>query len=67
MVVRVGELLSPITAAMGRGLLEGEHIQADETPVECAEARWQRKKAPSLPLAIHPASWTCGFRLENGS
>jgi transposase len=32
-VMRVGELLSPIVAAMGRELLEGDYIQADETPV----------------------------------
>ena len=32
-VMRVGELLSPIAAAMGRELIEGPYIQADETPV----------------------------------
>src|SRR5271166_354834 len=32
-VMRVGELLSPITAAMGQELLRGDYIQADETPV----------------------------------
>jgi transposase len=32
-VMRVGELLSPIVAAMGRELLESDYIQADETPV----------------------------------
>jgi len=32
-VMRVGELLTPIVAAMGRELLEGDYIQADETPV----------------------------------
>jgi hypothetical protein len=32
-VMRVGELLSPIVAAMGQELLEGDYIQADETPV----------------------------------
>ena len=32
-VMRVGELLIPIAAAMKRGLLEGSYIQADETPV----------------------------------
>ena len=31
--MRVGELLSPITAAMGQELLRGDYIQADETPV----------------------------------
>ena len=33
-VMRVGELLSPITAAMGQELLKGDYIQADETPVD---------------------------------
>jgi transposase len=32
-VMRVGELLAPLTAAMGRELLAGRYIQADETPV----------------------------------
>src|ERR1700726_1827224 len=32
-VMRVGELLRPITAAMGQELLSGSYIQADETPV----------------------------------
>jgi transposase len=32
-VMRVGELLRPITAAMGQELLRGDYIQADETPV----------------------------------
>jgi transposase len=32
-VMRVGELLSPITGAMKRDLLAGSYIQADETPV----------------------------------
>jgi transposase len=32
-VMRVGELLQPITSAMKRELLSGSYIQADETPV----------------------------------
>jgi transposase len=32
-VMRVGQLLGPITAAMGQELLRGDYIQADETPV----------------------------------
>src|SRR6201993_397913 len=31
---RVGELLRPISAAMGQELLRGDYIQADETPVD---------------------------------
>jgi transposase len=33
-VMRVGDLLIPIAAAMGRELLQGTYIQADETPVD---------------------------------
>ena len=33
-VMRMGELLSPIAAAMGQELLKGDYIQADETPVD---------------------------------
>ncbi len=33
-VMRVGELLRPITAAMSQELLKGDYIQADETPVD---------------------------------
>src|SRR5580692_10978529 len=33
-VMRVGELLRPITAAMGQELLKGDYIQADETAVD---------------------------------
>jgi transposase len=33
-VMRVGELLIPLVAAMGRQLVSGTYIQADETPVE---------------------------------
>ena len=33
-VMRVGELLLPVAAAMQRELLAGKYIQADETPVE---------------------------------
>jgi hypothetical protein len=32
-VMRVGELLRPISAAMAEELLSGNYIQADETPV----------------------------------
>ena len=32
-VMRVGELLIPVAAAIGRELLQGSYLQADETPV----------------------------------
>ena len=45
-VMRVGELLSPIVAAICQELLKGDYIQADKTPGGCADARWQRPKIP---------------------
>jgi transposase len=33
-VMRVGELLTPMAGAIGRELLSGTYIQADETPVD---------------------------------
>ena len=33
-VMRVGELLMPMAAVIGRGLVGGSYIQADETPVD---------------------------------
>src|SRR5207245_6696270 len=33
-VMRVGELLSPIAAAMSQELLKGDYIMADESPVD---------------------------------
>jgi transposase len=33
-VMRVGELLIPMTAVIGRELVRGSYIQADETPVD---------------------------------
>lgn len=32
--MRVGELPIPVTAAIGRELVGGSYIQADETPVD---------------------------------
>ena len=42
-VMRVGELLSPIAAAMGQELLKGDYIQADETPVDVQMHDGRRK------------------------
>jgi transposase len=40
-VMRVGELLRPVTAAMAKELLAGNYIQADETPVDVQSDRVQ--------------------------
>jgi transposase len=46
-VMRVGELLRPITGAMAEELLAGSYIQADETPVgvQCQRARGKNHQA----------------------
>ena len=44
LVMRVGELLRPITLAMRQELLSGDYIQADETPVGVQSERAQGKK-----------------------
>jgi hypothetical protein len=36
-VMRVGELLRPISAAMAQELLAGDYIQADESTSSCSE------------------------------
>ena len=46
-VMRVGELLIPIAAVMGRELIRGSYIQADETPVDVT-------RVPISRSAIHP-------------
>jgi transposase len=66
-VMRVGELLRPITAAMGQELLKGDYIQADETPVDVQMHNGGGKNHQSLPLAIQPAGRSGGLRLSNGS
>jgi transposase len=42
-VMRVGELLGPISRAMAQELLAGNYIQADETPVEVQSERTKGK------------------------
>ena len=42
-IMRVGEMLIPVVGAMGRELLAGSYIQADETPVPVQVADGSRK------------------------
>jgi DNA-binding transcriptional LysR family regulator len=46
-VMRVGELLRPVTGAMAEELLAGSYIQADETPVgvQCQRVRGKNHQA----------------------
>ena len=47
-VMRAGELLTPVAAAIGRELLVGGYIQADETPVpvQIHDGRGKNHQAP---------------------
>ena len=51
-VLRVGELLSPIAAAVGRELVQDTYIQADETPVgvEMHDGRGQEPSGLSMAI-----------------
>ena len=55
---RVGELLRPISAAMGQELLAGDYYPGRRNPGGSADARRQRQKPPSLPLAIQHTRWS---------
>jgi transposase len=50
-VMRVGDLLTPLVAVMGRELVRGNYIQADETPVE-VQTRDGRSRNHLLSVAI---------------
>lgn len=63
-VLKVGELLIPMVAAMRQELISGSYIQADETPVD-VQMRGPRKEPPSVPLAIQSARRNRGVRLPS--
>ncbi len=58
--MRVGELLRPITAAMGQELLRGSYIQADETTVgvQMHDGRGKITRLTSGNTAIRPDRWS---------
>jgi transposase len=64
-VMRVGELLTPIVAAMGRELLEGDYIQADETPVgvQMHDGRGKNRQAYLWQYSRPKGSVVFDFRL----
>src|SRR5215467_12182256 len=64
-VMRVGELLTPIVAAMGRELLEGDYIQADETPVgvQMHDGRGKNRQAYLWQYSRPNGSVVFDFRL----
>jgi transposase len=67
-VMRVGELLSPIAAAIGRELLRGTYIQADETPVgvQMHDGRGKNHQAYLWQYGTPAGSVVFDFRLGRG-
>ena len=67
-VMRVGELLSPITAAIGRELVNGSYIQADETPVgvQMHDGRGKNHQAYLWQYGAPGGSVVFDFRLSRG-
>jgi transposase len=67
-VMRVGELLSPIAAAIGRELLRGTYIQADETPVglQMHDGRGKNHQAYLWQYGTPGGSVVFDFRLGRG-
>ena len=64
-VMRVGELLRPISGAMGQELLGGTYIQADETPVgvQCTMARGKNHQAYLWQYSRPGAAVVFDFRM----
>jgi transposase len=67
-VMRVGELLMPITAVMGRELIGGSYIQADETPVDVQmhDGRGQNHQAYLWQYGTPGGSVVFDFRMGRG-
>ena len=67
-VMRVGELLTPIAAAMRRELVSGSYIQADETPVDVQmhDGRGQNHQAYLWQYGRPGGSVVFDFRLGRG-
>ena len=67
-VMRVGELLIPMAAAMGGELLRGSYIQADETPVDVQmhDRRGKNHQAYLWQYGRPGASVVFDFRLGRG-
>lgn len=67
-VLKVGELLIPMVAAMRRELISGSYIQADETPVDVQmhESRGQNHQAYLWQYSRPAGSVVFDFRLSRG-
>ena len=67
-VMRVGELLIPVGGAMGRELLAGSYIQADETPVpvQMSDARGKNHQAFLWQYGTPGGTVVFDFRMGRG-
>ncbi len=67
-VMKVGELLAPIAAVMGRELIAGSYIQADETPVDVQmhDGRGKNQQAWLWQYGKPGSSVVFDFRLGRG-
>ena len=67
-VMRVGELLRPIAAAMSQELLKGDYIQADETPVDVQmhDGRGRNHQAYLWQYGSPGGTMVFDFRLGRG-
>jgi hypothetical protein len=67
-VMRVGELLIPVVAAIGRELLAGSYIQADETPVpvQMSDARGKNHQAYLWQYGAPGGNVNFDFRMGRG-
>lgn len=67
-VMRVGQLLLPVAGAMGRELVSGTYIQADETPVEVQmhDGRGQNHQAYLWQYGRPGGAVVFDFRLGRG-
>ena len=67
-VMRVGEMLMPVVAAMGRELLAGSYIQADETPVpvQISDARGKNHQAYLWQYGSPGGNVVFDFRMGRG-
>ena len=67
-VMRVGEMLIPVVGAMGRELLAGSYIQADETPVpvQMSDARGKHHQAFLWQYGTPDGNVVFDFRMGRG-
>ena len=66
-VLKVGELLIPMIAAMRRELISGTYILADEAPVDVPMRESRGKNHQALFVAVRPLRSMRGVRLSLGS